>query len=243
MKTLRILIADDYEVIRFGVRSLLASHEGWELCGEAANGIEAVQMAAELKPDVAVLDIGMPHMNGLEAARQILQDRPQTLILVLTMDESEQTVRGALQAGVRGIVLKSDAARDLILAVEAVQNNRTFFTAEVAEMVLNGYVGRGTPRENPTFHDPLTKRERQVVQLLAEGNSTKQVATVLGLSPKTAETHRANVMRKLNIHSVSHLVLYAVRNNIVQIMPRTGGPLPTPEKIAPLRPPPCPDLC
>ena len=137
------------------------------------------------------------------------------------MDESEQTVRDVLRAGVRGIVLKSDAARDLFSAIEALQNHRTFFTADVAEMVLNGYMtGRGdTSTPTPTFRDPLTPREREVVQLLAEGKSSKEVAVVLGLSVKTAETHRANVMRKLNLHSVSELVLYAVRNNIVQILP------------------------
>ncbi len=223
MKTLRILIADDFEVIRCGVRALLAEHEGWELCGEAADGREAVNMAAQLHPDVVVLDIGMPNLNGLDAARQILLSNPTTMVLVLTMDESERMVREALRAGVRGIVLKSDAARDLILAIEAVQNHRTFFTADVAEMVLNGYVRRESPKAISNVQDPLTRREREVVQLLAEGNSTKQVAILLGLSAKTAETHRANVMRKLNLHSVSQLVLYAVRNNIVQIMPAAPG--------------------
>jgi DNA-binding NarL/FixJ family response regulator len=221
MKSLRILIADDYEVVRYGVRSLVQDHEGWEVCGEAVDGRDTVIKAEQLRPDVVILDIGMPNLNGLDAARQILRHQPKTIILILTMDESEQTVRDVLRAGVRGIVLKSDAARDLFSAIEALQNHRTFFTADVAEMVLNGYMtGQGdTSTPTPTFRDPLTPREREVVQLLAEGKSSKEVAVVLGLSVKTAETHRANVMRKLNLHSVSALVLYAVRNNIVQILP------------------------
>jgi DNA-binding NarL/FixJ family response regulator len=224
MKTLRILIADDHEVVRRGVRSLLEEHDGWEVCGEAGDGRDAVTMAAEFQPDVVVLDIGMPNMNGLEAARQILHGAPATMVLVLTMDESEQSTREALRAGVRGILLKSDAARDLVLAIEAVRDHRSFFTAGVAEMVLNAYMGREMPRPASTLRDPLTRREREVVQLLAEGKSTKEVAIVLGLSVKTAETHRANVMRKLNLHSVSQLVLYAVRNNIVQVLPIVASP-------------------
>jgi DNA-binding NarL/FixJ family response regulator len=222
MKPLRILIADDFEVIRYGVRTLLTEHPGWEICAEASDGRQAVALAAELQPDVVVLDLGMPNLNGWEAARQILERNPETIILVLTMDESEQSVREALRAGVRGIILKSDAARDLVLAIEAVLNHRTFFTADVAEMLLNDYVGREQPKSVGHVANPLTPREREVVQLLAEGNSTRQVATVLGLSAKTAETHRANVMRKLNIHSVSQLVLYAVRNNLVRVA--TGRP-------------------
>jgi DNA-binding NarL/FixJ family response regulator len=224
MKTLRILIADDYEVIRYGVRSLLQDRPDWEVCGEAVDGREAVNMAAHLRPDVVILDIGMPNLNGLDAARQILCDAPETLIVILTMDESERSVREALRAGVRGIVLKSDAARDLVLAIDALRDHRTFFTAEVAEMVLNGYMGRETPNNVWTLRDPLSRREREVVQLLAEGKTTKDVAVVLGLSVKTAETHRANIMRKLNLHSVSQLVLYAVRNNIVQILPTVEAP-------------------
>jgi DNA-binding NarL/FixJ family response regulator len=219
MNALRILIADDYEVVRFGVRSLLQDHAGWEVCGEAVDGRDAVTKAAQLRPDVVVLDLGMPNLNGLDAARQILRNAPETMILVLTMDESEQAMREALHAGVRGIVLKSDTARDLIAALEALQNHRTFFTAKVAEMVLNGYMGRQKSGSTWTFRDALTRREREVVQLLAEGNSTKEVAVVLGLSVKTAETHRSNIMRKLDLHSVSQLVLYAVRNNIVQVLP------------------------
>ncbi len=220
MKTLRILIADDHEVFRHGLRALLQAHEGWEICGEAADGRDAVAKAALLKPGLVVLDIGMPNLNGLDAARQILHDEPQATILILTIDESEQVMREVLNAGARGFLLKSDAARDLVAAVEALQHHRTFFTSKVAQMVLDGYL-RGRDPSSPieVAQDRLTRREREVVQLLAEGKTTKEVASVLGMSVKTAETHRSNIMRKLDFHSVSQLVLYAVRNNLVQVMP------------------------
>jgi DNA-binding NarL/FixJ family response regulator len=219
MKTgLRILIADDHEVVRHGVRALLQGHAGWEICGEAIDGRDAVDKAAQLKPDLVILDIGMPNLNGLDAARQILRAEPQTRVLVLTIDESEQVMREVLSTGARGFLLKSDAARDLVAAVEALEHHRTFFTSKVAEMVLNGYVNGNRPAAPPgPQRDRLTPREREVVQLLAEGKTTKEVAVVLGMSVKTAETHRSNIMRKLNFHSVSQLVLYAVRNNIVQV--------------------------
>jgi DNA-binding NarL/FixJ family response regulator len=224
MNSLRILIADDYEVVRYGVRSLLQTHAGWEICGEAVDGRDAVAKAEQLKPDLVILDIGMPNLNGLDAACQILRLEPQTMILVLTMDESEHAMRQALLAGVRGFVLKSDAGSDLVAAVEALQGRRTFFTAKLAAMVLDGYMGRKSLNEDASFRDRLTRREREVVQLLAEGKSTKEVAVMLGLSVKTAETHRSNIMRKLDFHSVSQLVLYAVRNNIVQVLPTMAAP-------------------
>jgi DNA-binding NarL/FixJ family response regulator len=173
-------------------------------------------LAKQLKPDIVILDIGMPTLNGLEATRQILHDNPQTRILILTITDTDQAARAVLDAGARGFLSKSDAARDLVSAIEALQYNKTFFTARVAEMVLSGYRGTsGAPRKSllPT----LTAREREVVQLLAEGRSTKEVASQLNLSVKTAETHRSNIMRKLGLHSVSELVLYAVRNNIIQV--------------------------
>ena len=225
MKPLRILIADDHEVVRLGLRTLLQGHPDWEICGEASDGRDAVDKAGQLKPDVVILDIGMPNLNGLDAARHILRNEPRTAVLILTIDESEQVIREVLNAGARGFLLKSDAARDLVAAVEALQQRRTFFTSRVAEMVLGSYLnGRApsSPTQVPT--DPLTRREREVVQLLAEGKSTKQVATILGMSVKTAETHRANIMRKLDFHSVSQVVLYAVRNNIVQVPPSATAP-------------------
>jgi DNA-binding NarL/FixJ family response regulator len=162
-----------------------------------------------------ILDIGMPNLNGLAATRQILRNEARQKVLILTVTDSEQVIREVLDAGARGFVLKSDAARDLISAVEALQRDRTFFTSRVGQLVLNGYLNKGQQSE-PNIPS-LTPREREVVQLLAEGKSTKEVASMLNLSTKTAETHRSNIMRKLGIHSVSELVLYAVRNNIVQV--------------------------
>jgi len=212
----RILLADDHEIVRRGLCSLLQSQPDWEVCGEAADGREAVEMAEKLQPDVAIVDIGMPNMNGLEATRQILKLKPETKVLVLTLHDSDQIVRDVLDAGARGFLLKSDAARDLIAAVEALQRDKVYFTPKVGAMVLQGYLRRETRRSAPPeARGRLTAREREIVQLLAEGKSSKEVAKALGLSVKTAETHRANIMRKLELHSVSALVLYAVNNNIV----------------------------
>jgi DNA-binding NarL/FixJ family response regulator len=218
MNKLRILVADDHEIVRHGLVALVKSHPGWEICAEADNGRQAVELARDLKPDVAILDIGMPTLNGLEATRLILRDNPRVKVLILTINDADQAVRAVLDAGARGFLLKSDAARELVAAVEALQHNKTFFTARVAEMVLSGYLDRAHTSSKPTPTLPsLTPRERQVVQLLAEGKSTKEVAVHLDLSVKTAETHRSNIMRKLKLHSVSELVLYAVRNNIIQV--------------------------
>jgi DNA-binding NarL/FixJ family response regulator len=215
LSVLRILIADDHEVARKGIRALLESHAGWEVCGEARDGREAVEHASRLKPDVLLLDIGMPNLNGLDAARQILATTPEARILILTVHDSEQVVREVLATGARGFLLKSDAGRDLMAAVEAMQNRRTFFTPRVAQMLLDGYL---RPQENETPEKRvLTPREREVIQLVAEGKTTKEVATALSLSVKTAETHRTNLMRKLDLHSIADLTLYAVRNGIVQV--------------------------
>ena len=211
---LRILVADDHEVVRRGLCALLEAHPGWQVCGEAADGRQAVAKTTELKPDVVVMDIGMPALNGLAAAGQIMQANPAQRILILTITHSEQIIREVLEVGARGFVLKSDAARDLLTAVEALQQGRTFFTPQVGDMVLSGYL-HGTAGKAADL-PRLTTREREIVQLLAEGKSTKEVAAILNLSVKTAETHRSNVMRKLDIHSVSELVIYAIRNNIIQ---------------------------
>jgi DNA-binding NarL/FixJ family response regulator len=169
-----------------------------------------------LKPDVLLLDIGMPNLNGLDAARQILATNPEARILILTVHDSEQTVREVLAVGARGFLLKSDAGRELVAAVEALQQRRTFFTSRVAQMMLDGYL-RPQDNSDPSGQCVLTPREREVIQLVAEGKSTKEVAMALSLSVKTAETHRTNLMRKLDLHSVAALTLYAVRNGIVQI--------------------------
>jgi DNA-binding NarL/FixJ family response regulator len=216
----RILVADDHEVVRRGLAALLLSQPDWEICGEAADGREAVDKAQQLKPDVVILDIGMPSLNGLEATRHILKNQPHTKILILTLHDSDQVVREVLNAGARGFLLKSDAARDLVAAVEALRRDKTYFTSKVAAMVLEGFLKNGTApaaAPAPATRSRLTPREREIVQLLAEGKSTKEVAVTLGLSVKTAETHRSNIMRKLELHSVSDLVLYAVRNNIVHV--------------------------
>lgn len=218
---LRILLADDHEVVRRGLVVLLRTQPGWEVCAEANNGREAVDMALKVVPDVAILDIGMPNLNGLEATRQILKARPQIRVLILTLHDSEQVIQEVLNAGARGFLLKTDAARELVAAVDALRKNKTYFTPKVASMVLEGYLRREEEEQAPpppVSRGRLTAREREVVQLLAEGKSSREVADALGLSVKTAETHRANIMRKLDLHSVSDLVLYAVRNNIVQIV-------------------------
>jgi DNA-binding NarL/FixJ family response regulator len=216
---LRILIADDHEVVRHGLCTLLQTHEGWEICGEARDGREAVEMAKRLKPDVVVLDIGMPNLNGLAATRQLAQQNPEQKIIVLTITDSDQVIREALDAGARGFVLKSDAARDLVSAVEALQHDRMFFTPRVNDMVLAGFLDKGGNGMNggAPRSPKLTPREREVIQLLAEGKSSKEVASLLNLSTKTAETHRSNIMRKLDFHSIRDLVVYAVKNDIIQV--------------------------
>jgi DNA-binding NarL/FixJ family response regulator len=216
MKPAKVLIADDHEVVRHGIRVMVQACPNLQVCGEASDGRQAVQLSAQLKPDIVIIDIGMPHLNGLDATRQIVHCDPHVKVLILTMHESEQIVREVLAAGARGYLLKTDAGRDLISALEALAGRKTFFTSKVAEIVLETYL-KGGP-EQPPEKDVLTSREREVVQLLAEGKSTKEVAVALGLSVKTAGTHRSNLMRKLDVHSVSQLVLYAVRNNIVQVV-------------------------
>jgi DNA-binding NarL/FixJ family response regulator len=220
MRALRLLVADDHEIVRKGLCALLGGQPGWGIVAEARDGREAVGMAKELKPDVAVLDISMPGLNGLEAARQISKAVPQTKVLVLTMHESDTFIGEALEAGVRGFLLKTDAGKDLVGAVDALGRNQTFFRSGVARMILDGYLGKGPKAgENGAGLNGslrLTTREREIIQLLAEGKSSKEVASVLNISVKTAETHRANLMRKLECHSVVELVRYAVRNMIVE---------------------------
>src|SRR5438309_4268561 len=171
MGQLRILVADDHEIVRRGISELLRAHAGWRVCGEAADGRAAVEQVKRVRPDIVILDIGMPNLNGLDATRQILHHNPQQKVLILTITDTDQVVREVLQAGARGFLLKSDAARDLIAAVEAIQQQRTFFTPRVGEMVLDGYL-KGGDRSEPTLPS-LTPREREIVQLLAEGKSTK----------------------------------------------------------------------
>ena len=216
MGIFRILVADDHEVVRKGLVSLLQAQPDWQVCGEAADGREAVEKAQQLKPDVVILDIGMPSLNGLEATRQILKINPQARVLILTLHDSDQVVREVLNAGARGFLLKSDATRDLVAAVEALRRDKTYFTSKVAAMVLEGYLKGGTPGAVITpGRNRLTPREREIVQLLAEGKSTKEVAVALGLSVKTAETHRSRVMDKLEIRDTAGLVRYAIRMGLI----------------------------
>lgn len=212
----RILLADDHDVVRRGLVDMFNSHQGWEVCGEASNGREAVRMSLSLKPDVAVLDLYMPELNGLEATRQIRRELPRTEVLIFSMHETEQLIREVLAAGARGYVLKSDAGRHLITAVEALSHHKPFFTARVSEALLDSYLkSAARPDEDSAFRT-LTDREREIVQMLAEGKSNKEIATLLSISVKTVETHRATVMRKLGINSIVELVHYAIRNQLVE---------------------------
>ena len=213
MPPLRILVADDHHVVRTGLRALLESKTGWNVCAEAANGREAVEKARELQPDVAVLDIGMPLLNGVEATRQIRKVSPGTEILILTMHDSEHMIQGVLDAGAHGYILKDDADRNLLAAVEALRRHKPYLSSRVS--VAASKRAKGKEGERPARR--LTPREREIVQLLAEGKSNKEIAAFLRISVKTAETHRANIMLKLNFHSVTELVRYAVKNKIIQV--------------------------
>jgi len=213
---LRILIVDDHAVVRRGVRSLLESQLGWEISGEAATGREAVDMAKRLQPDIVVMDLSLPELNGLDATRQILKESPRSEILMLTMHHSEELARNVLQAGARGYVLKSDADQSLIAAIESLRQHKPFLTSAVTEFVLDDYLRWNETTDDGVAHVAVTAREREIIQLLAEGRSNKEAASTLGISVKTIEAHRANIMRKLRLRSVSELVRYAIRNNMVQ---------------------------
>jgi DNA-binding NarL/FixJ family response regulator len=219
MRQVRILVADDHSIVRRGVRALLETRPGWKVCGEAATGAEAVKQAKKLRPDVVVIDITMPDLNGFEATRQIREATPQTEVLVLTVHESEQALREVLDAGALGYVSKSDLDLNLSTAIESLLRHKPFLSSRVSEMMLEGYLKRDVAPKavgaGPTII--LTSRQREIVRLLAEGKTNKEVALALGISVKTAETHRNNIMRKLHLRSFSHLVRYAVRHNLVEV--------------------------
>jgi DNA-binding NarL/FixJ family response regulator len=211
---LRILVADDHQVVRTGLRTLLETERGWQVCAEAANGREAVEKAGALKPDIAVLDIGMPLLNGVEATRQIRKLSPKTEVLILSMHDSEVLIQEVLEAGARGYILKDDADRNLIAAVDALRQHKSYLSSRVSGVFSK--TGLLLGEDSAADRRRLTPREREILQLLAEGKSNKEIAGFLGISVKTAETHRANIMLKLNFHSITELVRYAVRNKIIQ---------------------------
>jgi DNA-binding NarL/FixJ family response regulator len=211
---LRILVADDHQVVRTGLRTLLETERGWQVCAEAANGREAVEKAGALKPDIAELDIGMPLLNGVEATRQIRKLSPKTEVLILSMHDSEVLIQEVLEAGARGYILKDDADRNLIAAVDALRQHKSYLSSRVSGVFSK--TGLLLGEDSAADRRRLTPREREILQLLAEGKSNKEIAGFLGISVKTAETHRANIMLKLNFHSITELVRYAVRNKIIQ---------------------------
>jgi DNA-binding NarL/FixJ family response regulator len=219
MAAVSILIADDHELVRKGIRMVLEGRPGWEVVAEASNGQDAVKKVQETKPQVAILDISMPVLNGLEATRQIAKSSSETKVLILTMHEADPMIQKILEAGAQGYLLKSDASLDLVSAVEALLKNKTFFTPKVGQIVLEGYLGKNPAKavedsDKGTLR--LTARQREIVQLLAEGKTSKEVAVALEISVKTAETHRANIMKRLDCHSVTELVHYAIRNGITE---------------------------
>jgi len=207
----RILIADDHDVVRSGLNAILSSQTGWEVVAEAEDGRKAVELVAETRPDVAILDYQLPLLNGVDATREIRMIRPQTEVLIFTMHESELLLREALEAGARGYLLKSDVRKFLIAAVEALSQHKPFFTGRVSEALLNAFLSQGHATDGV-----LTARERGVVQLIAEGHSNKEAAQILGLNLKTVESHRASAMRKVNVNSTATLVRYAIRNKLVE---------------------------
>jgi DNA-binding NarL/FixJ family response regulator len=215
MSTLKILIADDHDVVRKGLRMLIEEHPGWQICAEARSGREAVEKAIQLTPDIAILDVSMPDLNGFEATRQIRKACPTTEVLVVTQHDSDEVAAQVLDAGARGYVLKSDSDKDLVHAVEVLSQHKPFFTSRVTEILLDHRGGKVTDL-GESIRDRLTMREREILQLLAEGKTAKEVASMLGIATKTSDTHRTNIMRKLNVHSVAELVRYAIRNKIVE---------------------------
>jgi DNA-binding NarL/FixJ family response regulator len=210
---IRILLADDHDVMRSGLRTILEAHSEWLVCGEAREGHEAVRLALKLQPDIAVVDIAMPGLDGLEVTRQIKKELPRTEVLIFTMHETENMIRAVIAAGARGYVLKSDAGLKLTEAVESLSRHEPYFTPKASETLLEEFIKSYSVSDKESI---LTSREREIVQLLVAGKVNKEIAEVLNISVRTVETHRATIMRKLGINSIVELVLYAVRNNIVQ---------------------------
>lgn len=216
MEDLQILVADDHDIIRHGIRTLIEQRPGWMVVAEATEGRQAVQKVLQLNPHVAILDIRMPILNGLEAAREIQQKGSKTRILILTMHEEDHLIQQMLEAGVRGYVLKSDAANDLFTAIEALQHGHTFFSTKVREMIVDHSLkGRKESRGTGLTAGRLTKRQREILKLFAEGKTCRDVAAALGLSTKTVETHRSAMMRRADCHSIAEFIRFGLRNGLV----------------------------
>lgn len=211
-KTVRVLIADDHDIVRRGVRSVVESRPGWQVVAEAQDGREALDLAIETKPDIAIVDYSIPIMNGAQLTRHICAESPGTQVLIFTMHDSDVLIREVLTAGARGFLVKSDADRTLLAALDALARRQPYFTGQINEALLKLYLAQPGGTETST----LTPREREVVQLIAEGNSSKEASRILNISLKTVETHRAAVMHKLNLSTTAALVRYAIRNKIVE---------------------------
>jgi two-component system response regulator NreC len=214
--TVRILLADDHTVVRQGLRKILEERTDWDVVAEAGDGREAVRLAEQCKPDVAILDVAMPRLNGIEATRQIARRVPSTRVLVLSMHQDEAYVAQILQAGASGYILKDSADVDLLQAVNELAHGRSFFSPVIARVMLDDYVRQGADRAVSDRWESLSEREREIVQLIAEGKTNKEIAALLSISPSTVETHRAHLMEKLDLHSAAEIVLYAVRRGVVR---------------------------
>lgn len=215
MPKLRLLLGDDHTLVRQGFRKILEQQPDWEVVGDVADGRSAVKRVLDLQPDVAVLDIGMPLMNGIEATRQIVRRAPNVHVLILSMHSNEAYIVEALKAGAKGYLLKDSADADLLRAVAAVAAGKSFFSPVVARVMLDDYVRHLAEKGIADRFDALSEREREVFQLIAEGHSNKEVADLLSLSVTTIETHRAHILQKLDIHNTAELVLYAVRRGVI----------------------------
>ena len=216
MRPLRILVADDHEVMRTGVQTLIEHEPGWQVCGTARNGLEAVETAKKLKPEVVVLDMAMPELDGLEALRQIKRALPNTEVVIFSAHHSEEVIEQLFDAGAKSYIQKSDVGRDLVTAIKSVAEHKPFFTLQISEILFAKFISAGSAKKQGGQEHILTTRERDVVRLLAQGHSNKEIATTLGISVRTAETHRATLMRKLGFDSLAELIRYAIRNNIVE---------------------------
>jgi DNA-binding NarL/FixJ family response regulator len=216
MATLRILLADDHTVVRQGLRKILEESPDWEVIAEAGDGREAVRQAEELEPDVAIIDVAMPLLNGIEATRQISKRSPATRVLVLSMYSDEAYVNQILNAGATGYLLKDSADADLLEAVRAVSRGKSFFSPLVAKLMLDDYVRQLAEKGITDRYETLSTREREIFQLIAEGKANKEIAAILSISPSTVETHRARIMEKLDLHSAAEIVLYAVRRGVIR---------------------------